>query len=52
MDLPRVLMTDVIGLGKIFTIFAAALFAKSIREDMTNHLQIQILVFLNLSFGR
>ena len=52
MNLPGVLLADEMGLGKTFTVLAAALYAKSITEDVTNHHEIQLLVLFNLLLGR
>jgi hypothetical protein len=50
-DLPGALLADEMGLGKTFTILAAALYAKSIAEDVTNHHETQLPVLFNLSLG-
>ena len=50
-DLPGVLQVEEMGLGKTFTVLAAALYIKSIMEDVTNHQQTQLLVLFNFSLG-
>jgi hypothetical protein len=51
MDLPGVLLAYEMGLGKTFTVLAGDLYVKSITEDVTNHHEIQLPVYLNLSLG-